>query len=43
MKRGITFEIPNEHGRILGEILKPLDVAAFHLRHFCRSQGLSEG
>lgn len=30
MKRGITFEIPNEHGRFLGEILKPFDVAAFH-------------
>ncbi len=30
MKRGITFGIPNEHGRILAEILKPLDVAAFH-------------
>ncbi|WP_379154074.1 DUF2691 family protein [Paenibacillus sp. sgz5001063] len=30
MKRGITFEIPNEHGRVLGEILKPFDVASFH-------------
>ncbi|WP_054941160.1 DUF2691 family protein [Paenibacillus ihuae] len=30
MKRGITFKIPNGHGRILGEILKPFDVAAFH-------------
>lgn len=30
MNRGITCEIPNEHGRFLGELLKPLDLAAFH-------------
>ncbi|MEK4251881.1 DUF2691 family protein [Paenibacillus sp. FSL W7-1287] len=29
MKRGISFEIPNEYGRFLEEILKPLDVTAF--------------
>jgi hypothetical protein len=29
MLRGITFEIQNEHGSVLGEILKPFDVAAF--------------
>ncbi|MGP4041859.1 DUF2691 family protein [Gracilibacillus sp. D59] len=26
MKRGISFEIPNEYGSILGEVLKPLEV-----------------
>lgn len=29
MRRGISFEIPNEYGRFLGKILEPVDVAAF--------------
>ncbi|WP_282021158.1 DUF2691 family protein [Planomicrobium okeanokoites] len=29
MRRGISFEIPNKYGRWLGEILKPIDIAAF--------------
>lgn len=28
MRRGISFEIPNKYGRWLGEILKPIDIAA---------------
>ncbi|NOU91935.1 DUF2691 family protein [Paenibacillus sp. LMG 31456] len=30
MKRGLSFEIPNEYGRFLGEVLKPIDVSAFN-------------
>jgi hypothetical protein len=30
MKRGISFEIPNEYGSFLGEILKPFDMTAFN-------------
>ncbi|TRZ39547.1 DUF2691 family protein [Niallia circulans] len=30
MKRGIIFEIPNAHGKFLGDILKPLDIASFN-------------
>lgn len=29
MKRGISFEIPNERGSFLGEVLKPIDITAF--------------
>lgn len=29
MRRGISFVIPNEYGRWLEEILKPIDIAAF--------------
>ncbi|WP_068612725.1 DUF2691 family protein [Paenibacillus tuaregi] len=29
MRRGITFEIPNDYGSFLGDILKPLDTAGF--------------
>lgn len=30
MKRGLSFEIPNEYGSFLGEILKPFDMTAFN-------------
>jgi hypothetical protein len=30
MKRGISFDIPNEYGSFLGEILKPFDMTAFN-------------
>jgi hypothetical protein len=30
MKRGITFEIPNEHGKILGNILKTFNAEIFN-------------
>lgn len=30
MKRGISFEIPNQYGKFLGEIVSPLDVASFN-------------
>ena len=26
MKRGLTFEIPNKYGSLLGEVLKPIDI-----------------
>lgn len=29
MKRGIQFQIPNEYGRFLGEILKPIKIADY--------------
>lgn len=29
MKRGINFKIPNDHGNILGDILKPFNTEAF--------------
>ncbi|MGP7816770.1 DUF2691 family protein [Niallia sp. 01092] len=32
MKRGISFEIPNEYGTFLGEVLKPIDTTAFSWR-----------
>ncbi|WP_340009077.1 DUF2691 family protein [Paenibacillus sp. FSL K6-0276] len=30
MRRGITFKIPNEHGKILGDLLKPFNTETFH-------------
>lgn len=30
MKRGIQFELPNEYGTFLGDILKPIDLPAFN-------------
>ncbi len=30
MKRGFSFKIPNEYGRFLGEILKPIDITEFN-------------
>jgi len=30
MKRGISFEIPNNHGKFLREILSPIDIASFN-------------
>lgn len=30
MKRGISLEIPNEYGSILGDILKPFDTTSFN-------------
>ena len=30
MKRGISFEIPNEYGSFLGDILKPFETASFN-------------
>ncbi|WNQ10679.1 DUF2691 family protein [Paenibacillus aurantius] len=30
MKRGIRFEIPNEYGSFLGEMLKPMKITSFH-------------
>lgn len=32
MKRGISFESPNEYGTILGEVLKPIDTTVFKWR-----------
>ncbi|ARK30222.1 DUF2691 family protein [Halalkalibacter krulwichiae] len=32
MKRGISFEIPNEYGTFLGEVLKPIDTTVFSWR-----------
>jgi Protein of unknown function (DUF2691) len=32
MKRGISFEIPNKYGSLLGEVLKPIDITAFSWR-----------
>lgn len=32
MKRGISFEIPNKYGSLLGDVLKPIDVTAFSWR-----------
>lgn len=32
MIRGISFQIPNVYGSLLGEVLKPIDVTAFHWR-----------
>jgi hypothetical protein len=32
MKRGISFEIPNEYGSFLGEVLKPFEITAFNWR-----------
>ncbi|RJS59192.1 DUF2691 family protein [Bacillus sp. PK3_68] len=32
MKRGITFEIPNEYGSLLGDLLEPIDITTFNWR-----------
>ena len=32
IKRGISFEIPNEYGSLLGDMLKPIDITAFSWR-----------
>lgn len=32
MKRGVSFEIPNKYGSLLGEALKPIDITAFSWR-----------
>ncbi|WP_035432110.1 DUF2691 family protein [Bacillus sp. UNC322MFChir4.1] len=32
MRRGIRFEIPNEYGSLLGEVLKPIDITVFSWR-----------
>ncbi|MBM4765129.1 DUF2691 family protein [Bacillus sp. B15-48] len=32
MKRGISFELPNEYGTFLGDVLKPIDITAFSWR-----------
>ena len=32
MRRGISFEIPNEYGSLLGDVLKPIDITAFNWR-----------
>lgn len=32
MKRGLTFEIPNEYGHFLGKALQPIDLTSFHWR-----------
>lgn len=29
MRRGISFEIPNEYGSFLGEVLKPINITEF--------------
>lgn len=29
MKRGISFELPNEYGTFLGDVLKPIDIATY--------------
>ena len=30
MRRGISFEIPNDYGRFLGDVLQPIEINAFH-------------
>ena len=30
MKRGLTLEIPNKYGSLLGEVLKPIDITTFN-------------
>ena len=30
MRRGISFEIPNDYGRFLGDVLKPIDINAYN-------------
>ncbi|MGN7477762.1 DUF2691 family protein [Solibacillus silvestris] len=30
MKRGLTFEMPNKYGKLLGKLLKPIDISAFN-------------
>lgn len=32
MRRGISFEIPNEYGSLLGEVLKPIVITTFNWR-----------
>ena len=32
MKRGVSFEIANKYGSLLGEVLKPIDITAFSWR-----------
>ena len=32
MKRGISFEIPNKYGSLLGEVLKPIDITGLSWR-----------
>ncbi|ENQ3107278.1 DUF2691 family protein [Bacillus cereus] len=32
MRRGIRFEVPNEYGSLLGEVLKPIDITVFSWR-----------
>ena len=32
MRRGISFELPNEYGTFLGDVLKPIDITAFSWR-----------
>jgi len=32
MKRGVSFEIPNEYGYLLAEVLAPIDISAFSWR-----------
>ncbi|MGE7604411.1 DUF2691 family protein [Peribacillus sp. NPDC097675] len=32
MKKGISFEIPNEYGTFIGEVLKPIDITVFSWR-----------
>jgi hypothetical protein len=32
MKRGISFELPNEYGTFLGDVLKPINITAFSWR-----------
>ncbi|MEM1505280.1 DUF2691 family protein [Domibacillus sp. 8LH] len=29
MRRGVSFEIPNEYGSLLGNVLKPIDITVF--------------
>lgn len=29
MRRGVSFEIPNEYGSLLGDVLKPIDITVF--------------
>lgn len=29
MRRGVSFDIPNEYGSLLGDVLKPIDITVF--------------
>ncbi|MCI2256432.1 DUF2691 family protein [Domibacillus sp. PGB-M46] len=32
MRRGVSFDIPNEYGSLLGDVLKPIDITVFAWR-----------
>lgn len=42
MRRGINFEIPNEYGSFLWEVLKPINITEFNWRIECEESYLVE-